>query len=209
MDTSQDIHDEGGISRRDLIAKSAVAGGLVWASPVLFSGRAGATIPCCDVGTPYTIKVAEVGGVNCGVSCLSSLEDFNFDCLPDDLEDCFNELELIVGDFTEGGSDTATIHLKSGIGIIAAAVKTSNRCYHLTCNNLATAQNDAAHPNTCFFQNDKVCDDITTPPNRIWVIPGANGGIDVKVATNDDPDGTLNHVELSICVAPEITALCP
>ena len=212
MDESQDVGiEKGGITRRDVITKSVVAGGLVWASPVLFSGRAGAAAPCCDVGTPYTIKVAEVGGVNCGVACISSQADVNFPCPPKDFQDCLNNLQLIVGDFTEGGDDTATIHLAPGITVIAAAVKASDKCYFTECGNMTTSRTDNVHPNTCFKQSGAACGTgFTMPPNRIWVVPGAQpNSLDVKVNTHDAPDETLNHVELSICVAPEITGLCP
>jgi hypothetical protein len=48
----------GTISRRDLLKKSAVAGGIVWATPMILSDVAHAAITCdsCPPGKKYTIK---------------------------------------------------------------------------------------------------------------------------------------------------------
>jgi hypothetical protein len=203
-----------GLSRRELIKRSAVAGGIVWAAPTLLSGRAAAQVPCCGEGTPVTIKVAEQGGVNCGVACISSRGFNNFDC-PPDLVNCLGDLELVVGDFTSGGADTAHIILAPGVELITAAVKASQRCYFSDCPCHASSPSDAQCPNTCENENSTACrvgnDPITIPPNRIWVVPNSPGPgqTSVFINTHAQPDGVLNHVELSVCVAPEVTALCP
>ncbi|MGH3371758.1 MAG: hypothetical protein ACRDPR_17330, partial [Nocardioidaceae bacterium] len=191
--------------------------GLVWSAPMLLTGKAAAQTSgalCCPEGTPVTVKVASMTGVNCGVSCLDNLADVNFDC-PADLVDCLGELELVVADFTSGGADTATIVLSPGVTLIAASAKASNRCYFTKCDPCFTSSptDFSICKNFCQNQNGSACTGVSIPPqnNRIWVIPNAPnpGFTTIMVNTHPAPDGVLNHVELSLCVAPEITALCP
>ncbi|HEV2068514.1 MAG TPA: twin-arginine translocation signal domain-containing protein [Acidimicrobiales bacterium] len=62
----------GGLSRRDLITRTAVAGGLMWAAPVLLASPASATHDACAChdGLVYYIKIASQQGVNCGnITC--------------------------------------------------------------------------------------------------------------------------------------------
>ncbi len=78
----------GSLSRRDMIAKSAVATGLVWAAPTLLSSPAGATTGCtCVGGVKTTVKIASTSSSNCGTACLSKRASLNFPCL-DDLVSC-------------------------------------------------------------------------------------------------------------------------
>jgi hypothetical protein len=207
------------LSRRDMIKASVVAGGLVWSAPLLLTGKAAAQTSgalCCPEGTPVTVKVSSMTGVNCGVSCLDNFDDLNFDC-PDDLVDCLGDpaLELIVSDFSSGGDDTATIVLAPGVSLIAASVKASNRCYFTRCDPCFTSSqvDFSVCKNTCQQQNGNACSGVSIPPqnNRIWVIPNVPnpGFTTIMVNTHAPPDGVLNHVELSLCIAPEITALCP
>lgn len=200
--------DSRGLSRRDLIAKSVVAGGLVWAAPTVLTGRAGAQTFCCDVGTPVTIKVAEQQGVNCGVACISRRGSHNYDC-PDDLVECFNELDLVVGDFVSGGEDTAIIHIAAGLSVISAAAKAGDNCYFADCPTPATSQNDQNHPNLCLGSagGGGECS-LSEGLNRVWMVPGDDPGT-TTVHVNTHPDGQLNHVELSLCVSPAITGICP
>ncbi len=204
------------LSRRNMIKASVVAGGLVWSAPVLLTGKAAAqsTVLCCAEGTPVTVKVASMTGVNCGVSCLDNFADLNFDC-PQDLVSCLGDLELVVGDFTSGGADTATITLSPGVSLIAASAKASNRCYFTRCEPCFTSgpMDFSICKNTCQTQSGGACSGVSIPPqnNRIWVIPNSPspGYTTIMVNTHPAPDGVLNHVELSLCISPEITALCP
>jgi hypothetical protein len=216
---SSESGESTGFSRRDLITRAVAAGGLAWTAPVLLSGPAAAQqqIPCCDEGTPVTVKVAEQTGVNCGVACLSSFANFNFDC-PPDLVNCLGDLDFVVGDFTSGGDDTAIIDLAVGVSLIAIGVKAGNNCYFALCPCFASSQTDATCPNVCFLQNGNPCtfgpSETPLPPapgglNRIWVVPNSPGPGQTRIFVNTHPDGQLNHVELSLCVAPEVTALCP
>lgn len=218
--TATDGQDSGGFSRREVISKSVVAGGLIWASPVVLSGRAGAAVTCCDVGTPVTIKVAEQTGVNCGVACISQRGSTNYDC-PSDLVECFDDLDLVVGDFTSGGADTARIVLAAGLSVITAAAKAGSNCYYADCPTPATSQTDSTNPNTCLGSagGGGACtfraSETPLPPaaggkNRVWLTAGtgAEAGKTI-VNVNTHPDGQLNHVELSLCVSPAVTGICP
>jgi hypothetical protein len=217
-----------GISRRDLITKSVVAGGLVWAAPVLFSTPAVGQTGCvCENGVETTIKVPSAPSANCGVQCLSSRADFNFPCL-DDLANCLFELGLIqfeTLEFQHGQVRKARIVLRGGITLLAASIKSDNECYFSECPNFC--------PNTCQQQNGKACTGSNVvPPDRIIVCPGglsggtcppafaapsttACGGANPPVGPNDteilfdvfgDP---INAIELALCIPNALTGQCP
>jgi hypothetical protein len=198
-----------GLSRRNMIKASVVAGGLVWSAPVLLTGKAAAQeppVPCCENGTPFTVKVAEQQGVNCGTGCLTERDQVNtvFDCPDQELVDCLGELELVVGDFTGAGEDAATIILKAGVTLISASVKTQNRCYFADCPCFPSTPSDPTCPNTCTSEAPNACVQAG-PGNRIWVTAGPNGSTVIHVDTSPSP---LNTIEISICLAPEITGMC-
>lgn len=217
-------------SRRTMIAGSAAAGGLAWAAPVLSAGPAWADhVPCCHVGTPVTVKVAEQrNAVNCGVSCISHEAGINFDC-PSDLVDCLNQLELISFEWTSAAKDSATIILAPGVTVIAGGVKAADQCYYTICagatfNGVAspghtTSQTDGTHPNFCEKQSGDACEfgkgnppNAPLPPatgglNRIWLVPQGDGS--THALLNTATDGQINIAEFSLCLAPEITGLCP
>lgn len=216
---------ESDLTRRSLLKKGALAGGLVWAAPTVTTvlARAQAQLsppggggPCCPAGTPITVKVTEQTGVNCGVVCMT-VHGSAFDC-PPDLVDCLNNLGLIVGDFNSGGADTAIITLAQGVSLISAAARTGASCYFTDCPCFTASQTDATCPNTCQIDNGSPCTFAgATPPlppapggvNRIWVVPNSPGPGETTIFVNAQPDGQLNHVELSVCVSDETAALCP
>ena len=233
MDESMDQIEQssGGISRRDMIKASVIAGGLVWSAPVLLTGKAAAAPgdPCCPNGTPLSINIAEKAGVNCGArQCLDNVlpgfpNGADFGCDPD-LANCLGELNLVVGDFQGGGTDEATITLAAGVTLIVGAVKTGSSCFYTRCNPAGPDFNsthtksatDAVNPNICRHQTtNAVCtfgpNDTPLPPapggrNRIFIEPGMGGTTIVRIDMSSDP---LSQVELTICVAPEITGMCP
>jgi hypothetical protein len=214
-----------GISRRDMIKTSVIAGGLVWSAPVLLTGKAAAAPgdPCCPNGTPISVNISEQNGLNCGArQCLDNVlpgfpNGADFACQTG-LTNCLGDLDLVVGDFQGGGTDEATITLAAGVTLIVGAVKTGSNCFFTRCQPglHTTSPTDAVNPNICRQQTtNAVCtfngNDVPLPPevggrNRIYVTPGPNGTTVVHIDMSSDP---LSQVELTICVAPEITALCP
>jgi hypothetical protein len=220
------VRSSGGVSRRDMIKASVVAGALVWSAPILLTGKAAAAPgdPCCPNGTPVSINIPEKGGVNCGaVQCLDNVligfpNGADFPCTSD-LTNCINEQRLVVGDFQGGGTDEATIILAAGVTLIVGTVKTGSDCFYTRCNpngpfdsGHSTSVDDGVNPNICEAQNEGPCDSIDPPlppaptgRNRIFITPGPMGTTIVHVDQSSDP---LGQVELSICVAPEVTALC-
>lgn len=219
--------ERGGISRRDLIKGSVVAGGLVWAAPVLVSSPAAASHLCaCNNGIQTTIKLPSnpTSSVNCGVQCISAHEGINFPCLTC-LVDCLIEKKHIEFadedfDFEHGRRRRTRIRLKSGITLLAVAIKSSDECWFATCPNFC--------PNTCERQSSQPgqpptpC--ISNPvPDRIHVCPtGASGGTcpggdtrcadpvagetEILIDTLGEP---INPAELSLCIPNALTGLCP
>lgn len=201
--------ERSGLSRRDLIKGSVVAGGLVWAAPGLMSSPASAQTGCpCVGGVQTTVKIPSSPSANCGVSCLSSRANFNFPCL-DDLVNClFAAGYITFQEFMNGQIRKARIVLSGGIKLLATAIKTTNECVFAECPNYC--------PNTCVGGD---CDPI---PVTVIVCPGGNSGgscppdVDCQ---NTDPLKTeivytshgqpINHLELALCVPNALTGQCP
>lgn len=209
-----------GISRRDMIAKSVVAGGLVWAVPTLTSTAAGALTGCpCEGGVQTTIKVPSQPAANCGVACLSQRERFNFPCL-DDLANCLFDAGFISFDtavFQNGSQRQAKIVLTGGITLLAAAVKTQDNCVFADC-------------------SENYCPNTGTETGQIIVCPGGTSGgncsdtgfpggtrignsttpalncsedstvTEILFDTKGDP---INHIELALCIPNALTGQCP
>lgn len=141
-----------GISRRQMLTRSAVAGGVVWTAPTLLSSPAGAQIePCpCNGGALTTVKISSTPSRNCGASALSQRGKYNYPCLSA-LYLCLFEqkyVEIKDQNFENGSARQAEIVLKGGITAISVGVKSSNYYYFADCpdycENLRAPSGDAS-----------------------------------------------------------------
>ena len=208
-----------GISRRDMIKGSVVAGGLVWAAPVLLTGKAAAqtTVQCCENGTPIAFSVPEGQSSSCqaSVQCLDNL-GLNFACDDPLLECLLSDSGFVTSSFN-GAARTATIVLDPGVTLIAAAVKAGSSCYLTQCTCLATGPTEGC-PNVCFHQTTNAACTFggkTTPlppavggRNRIWVLANTPTPGSTTIMVDTSPDGQLNQVELALCLSPAVTGMC-
>jgi hypothetical protein len=206
------VHTErSGISRRDMIKASVVAGGLVWSAPILLSGTAAAAPhPCCPTGFESAIafKVTGTTAVNCGSSCLDARAGTNLPC-DSGLADCLLDEDFVIVDEFDGNDGTATIRITQNARLIAAAANTPRFCFFTDCPTFATGPGSGT-PNTC--TSNQTCP--TVPPNRIWVttLPDNDPNtvdFTTVVVQLQPSDGNLNHVELYLCVNSVITGICP
>ena len=120
----------GGISRRDLLKRSAVAGGVIWAAPVLTSGTAWGQASTCDCdGSPVYTKIAGVAGNDaqtCNNQCLNpdNLPSIGFGCLQDN--------GYVATTVTN--NELASVEFQSkSIFLNRLAMKVSESCYMITC----------------------------------------------------------------------------
>lgn len=213
--------NSGGLSRRDMIAKSVVAGGLVWAVPTLTSTPAGAVTGCpCDGGIRTTVKIPSSPSANCGVACLSQRESLNFPCL-DDLVNCLFEQGFIEFQALNNGQvRKARIVLSGGITLLGAAVKSADDCFFADCEN-------GYCPNTRSHANGSGSAEVVSP-DRITVCANGSSGGNCGISqpgspatpcTNTDPTKTeilfdtqgapINHIELALCIPNALTGQCP
>jgi hypothetical protein len=119
-----------GISRRELLKKSAVAGGVLWATPALTSGTAWGQTGSCDCdGSPVYTKIAGVAGNDaqtCNNQCLNpdDLPSIGFGCLKD------NGYVAT----TQTSNELASVEFQSkSIFLNRLAMKVSETCYMITC----------------------------------------------------------------------------
>jgi hypothetical protein len=120
----------GGISRRDLLKRSAIAGGVIWATPVLTSGTAWGVAGTCDCeGSPVYTKIAGVAGNDaqtCNNQCLNpdNLPSFGFGGLQD---------HGYVATTVTSGELAAVEFQSKSIFLNRLAMKVSESCYMITC----------------------------------------------------------------------------
>lgn len=119
-----------GISRRDLLKRSAVAGGVLWATPALTSASAWGQGTTCDCdGTLVYTKIAGVAGNDaqtCTNQCLNpdNFQGIGFGCLQD--------LGYVATTVTS--EDVATVEFNSStISLSKMSLKASASCYMVTC----------------------------------------------------------------------------
>lgn len=221
----------GGVSRRDMIKASVIAGGLMWSAPVLLTGKAAAATPCCPNGTPVRFKLPSASSTNCGNACFDGQPAFASITCSTAIGDCLINPanEFVKGVFKMGGTQ-ADVVLKPGVTLIAAAAKGTSDCHFTVCPCFATAKNppspDPNCPagcssclNFCAKPNGNACTGMgapTYPPNRIWVL--LDTSLDAMGNPQPDPGFTtlrvdtgpdsLNFVDLVLCLAPAITGIC-
>lgn len=229
---SGQVEENVGISRRQMIAGTVAAGGLVWAAPSLLSSPAawaGHLCPCDGIKTTVKLPSDPDGSANCGVQCLSHLEHYNFPCL-DDLVSCLIDQGFVTisnEDFQHGQARRARVILTGGISLLAVGAKSDNECYYAVCETHFC-------PNTCRTQAGRACTGTSVvPPNRIIVCPGgatagSNCTNDTNVTTGS-PDGAvcgtasasrtefivdmhgdpINPIEVALCIPAALTGQCP
>lgn len=196
----------GGITRREMLKRSAVAGGVVWAAPLIStSSKAwGQGSPCCAClgGGIIYAKFAPGNSQTCDNQCLDPSSDIKIaqtSCL---VEQGF----LSICDDVDTSDDTAALAFGNGTTPIKFAMKNQNFCYIARCEEgfgvvyrwttsfnaeaytttLCTEQNP---PNGCVF-TDPAVDDDTAMFQAYTGGGGANGPCTGNVPGNQRPTGT-------------------
>jgi len=127
---SVDAQDTAGLSRRDVLKRSAVVGGLVWIAPTILAGPASATVVTCPANRRYAIKHGspnqgcEVPGTNAGGSgnCAAQAGFTEFQ------NGCCLEPTLVRFVASANGT-THTYTLAPGVGFSQGFVKCANDCH--------------------------------------------------------------------------------
>ncbi len=125
-----DAQDTTGLSRRDVLKRSAVVGGLVWIAPTILAGPAGASVVTCPANRRYAIKHGspnrgcEVPGRNAGGTgnCAADggVTEFQNGCC----------LEPTLVSFVESANGTIhTYTLAPGVGFSRGFAKCASVCY--------------------------------------------------------------------------------
>lgn len=177
---------QSGISRREMIKGTVVAGGLVWAAPVLLSGKAAAQVdpaPCCEDGQAITISFdldTEVLVPGTGGGTILAGAGVAFDAPTQELLDCLQTppgpgLTVTVDTSGQGRVDIVL----TGITLIAIAVDRNN-------------------------DDIQICPDFTTTGNLRVEVAGDTTTIEVTGL-----GGVDGPIELSICLPDLLSPFCP
>lgn len=125
----------GELTRRELLQRSAVAGGLVWAAPVLSMGTAWGTNPgccSCDGGEVIYAKFAPGNSQTCQNQCLQPQA---FGVVHRYAIDCLIQQGLLANcDDVDSAENTASIAFGSGVTGFKFAMKSTSDCYVARCN---------------------------------------------------------------------------
>jgi hypothetical protein len=114
-----------GISRRDLIKTSVVAGGVVWVAPTLLARPAGAGVSCdCPAGHLFAIKTENA---KTGTTCTFDFGPAQFDCIDvtgaTSAQCLIDSGDLIPPNSCPDGQNTHVYQLGAGVQFCAGGAK--------------------------------------------------------------------------------------
>lgn len=206
-----------GISRRDLIKRSAVAGAIVWTAPLLDSSAAWGQTPedCneCDGLTLYS-KYAPGNANVTGNQCLAPCDPVTV-ISSGVATDCglFG-----VDDTVESGGKRARIIFSDQVRLIRTSFKGTSNCYVTTCEDdfqSVRVYGNGINP-PCDDENitGEAYDGTTTPPlftfyapdenTQCGVAPGSGCTSEVRMVDYDSSglagNVPLNYVEIVMCL---------
>lgn len=121
----------GGLTRREMLKASAVAGGVAWAAPFLSTGTAWADVNACACdGAIVYAKFAPGNAQTCDNQCLApgpTVARLDFGCLVDNgiINPC---------DDKKAGNGYASMAFSAGVTPIKLAMKTTSDCFVSRCN---------------------------------------------------------------------------
>ena len=197
-----------GLSRRDLIKKSAVAGAIVWAAPMLDSSAAwGAGTDCneCDGLTLYS-KYAPGNSNTTGNQCLSP-------CAPVTVISTGVATQcglFSVGDVVQSGQNFASVTFSDQVRLIRTSIKSTSSCYVTTCvddfttvrqyGNSTNPACDQEYNTGSVYTGDPLFKFYAPDPNTfVGDAPGAGSTQEVRRVLYSTAR-PLNYIEIVMCL---------
>jgi hypothetical protein len=202
MDELMDMVEQsrGGISRRDMIKASVVAGALVWSAPLLLNGTASAQTGCCPSPFQEVALKFTSANPNCGVTCLDMLVDENVDCCQALADALIVSAVYNAGTSNGGPAGTATITINTALATLSGA---SARVNQPGVPGPPTCFNRVRTPPTCNFAPDPT-------GGRVLFDNDASPSV-VTIQLQQAPNGnfeTLLQAEVLLCVRTSISLFC-
>lgn len=160
-----DVTATTGVSRRDLIKRTAAAGAVVWASPVMSSSAAwGEHVSDCNECDGLTIysKYAPGNSQTEGNQCLSPCEPVTVLSSQILIDACV----LNVVDTVESGENRAGLGFSEEVRLIRTAIKSTSDCYFSICQDdfCTVYRNDPGTNATCDEEHLHEDTDPFAPP---------------------------------------------
>ncbi len=196
---------DAGLSRRDMIKRTAVAGGIAWAAPTLWAAPAGAvqTGPGCQEcendGILYYVKIASASSANCGQACIDL---GTYDSKPGEPRcgTCLFESGaitfVVTESFTNGQTRKARVTLDPRLRLVETGAQFKGDCHNVVCTNgfVQDPPPGPGRPTITVVQGTQpVPPDNPGTPTVIDYIASAAVNAPIK---DIDP---LNHVALIVC----------
>ena len=198
----------GGLSRRDLIKKSAVAGAIVWSAPMLDSSVAwGAGTDCneCDGLTLYS-KYAPGNSNTTGNQCLAP-------CAPVTVisSGVATACGLYsVGDVVQSGQSFASVTFSNQVRLIRTSIKSTSACYVTTCvddfttvreySNSTNPVCDQEYQTGTAYVGDPLFEFYAPDANTlVGTAPGAGSASEVRRVLYSTAN-PLNYIEIVMCL---------
>lgn len=198
-----------GLSRRDLIKKSAVAGAIVWTAPILDSSAAwGVGHDCneCDGLTLYS-KYAPGNSNTTGNQCLAP-------CQPVTVISSGVATACglyAVGDVVQSGASFASVTFSSQVRLIRTSIKSTSACYASTCvddfqsvreySNSTNPECDQEYQTGVEYTGDPLFEFYgpTDPGAFVGEAPGAGSPGEVRRVLYSTAR-PLNYIEIVMCL---------
>jgi hypothetical protein len=191
----------GGVSRREVMKKAAVAGGVVWATPLLSTGTAwGQTSdPCaCGDGALAYAKFAPGNSQTCQNQCLQpgTIGRLEFDCLVD-------AGVITVLDEVASNDDTASLQFNLGTRLFKLAIKSESACFVVRCNEgFSQLYLWSSSTNAEPFDDLHSINDPSAALGGTPIFQYFNGGVLCGNSAGDPCDGNVTRVDMTTADIP-------
>lgn len=181
-------------TRRDMLKKTVVAGGLVWATPMILSAPAGAQTDCRDCennGVLYRVKIASATSANCGDACIDIRGFYESGPGQPRCGSCLFDIGALARteDFANGQYRGATITIDARLRLVEAGVQYQGQCYTVDCTDGFAYTPAEGGPGIAVVPGR-----LPVPPSD----PGARTVVTFRTGTDNQP---INHTDFVVCYA--------
>lgn len=196
VEAETDVPMDAAPSRRDMLKKTVVAGGLIWAAPTILSAPAGAQTSsncrdCENNGVLYRVKISSATSANCGDACIDIRGVYGSGPGQPRCGSCLFDVGALARTevFVNGQYRGAEVTIDPRLRLIEAGVQYKGECYTVDCTDgFAYVQEDGA-PNIVVTPGS-----IPVPPSD----PGTRTTVLFETGTENQP---INHTDFVVCYA--------
>lgn len=193
VEAGTDVPVDAAPSRREMLKKTVVAGGLVWVAPTILSAPAGAQTDCRDCennGVLYRVKIASATSANCGDACIDIRGFYESGPGAPRCGSCLFDVGALARTeiFENGQYRGAEVEIDPRLRLVEAGVQYQGQCYTVDCTDGFAYTPAEGGPG------------IRVEVGTLPVPPGTGTPTVVTFTTGTD-NQPINHTDFIVCFA--------